>query len=607
VALAYTSSLDGAFVLDDIPAIVENPHIRSLTPLAHALAAPPGTTVSGRPIVSLTLAVNYALSPAAPGTAPDVRGYHLLNLTIHVLAGLALFGAARRTFVTAPLADRFGPAATPLAGSIALLWLLHPLQTAAVTYVVQRAESLMGLFLLLTLYCAIRADGGARGWRIGAVAACALGMGTKEVMVAAPLVVLAWDWLFAARGEGGFGAVWARRRGLYAGLAATWLILAVIVSSGPRTGSVGFGFEGWPWWRYLATQAGVILYYLRLSIVPSPLVLDYGWPAAPSLADALPELAAVATLLVATIFALARRHAAAFAGALFFLVLAPTSSVLPIATEVAAEHRMYLPLAAIVSLAVAGAFVAGRRAAVPRSAGFFAVAVVAAILGSLTHARNEDYSSEERIWLDTIRKRPSNPRARVNYSVVLLARGHATDAEPHLRAALAVDPDDEDAHLALGAALCSTGRCGEGLTHLQRAAELDPDDPNAVRNLAEAHAAEGQRREAAAYFRRAVELLPEDVFVLNQASWLLATAPEDDVRDGTAALAMAERAVRLTGGRDPVSLDSLAVAYAELGRLEEAREAIRKALAAAQAVGPQQLEGQLRQHLMAIEAGQRIR
>jgi hypothetical protein len=70
---------------------------------------------------------------------------------------------------------------------------------------------------------------------------------------------------------------------------------------------------------------------------------------------------------------------------------------------------------------------------------------------------------------------------------------------------------------------------------------------------------------------------------------------------------MAERAVRLTGGRDPVSLDSLAVAYAELGRLEEAREAIRKALAAAQAVGPQQLEGQLRQHLMAIEAGQRIR
>jgi tetratricopeptide (TPR) repeat protein len=94
-----------------------------------------------------------------------------------------------------------------------------------------------------------------------------------------------------------------------------------------------------------------------------------------------------------------------------------------------------------------------------------------------------------------------------------------------------------------------------------------------VRNLAEAHAAEGQRREAAAYFRRAVELLPEDVFVLNQASWLLATAPEDDVRDGTAALAMAQRAVGLTGGRDPMSLDSLAVAYAELGRLEEAREA----------------------------------
>jgi Flp pilus assembly protein TadD len=558
-------------------------------------------------VVSLTLALNYALSTSAPTDAPAVRGYHVVNLAIHILAGLTLFGIVRRTFLSPRLADRLAMSATPLAGVIALLWLVHPLQTASVTYIVQRAESLMGLFLLLTLYGAIRAHDGSRGWGIVAVLACALGMGSKEVMVVAPLVVLAWDWLFACRAMEPFGSVWRRRWQLYGGLAGTWLVLAVNVASGPRGGSVGFGFEQWPWWRYLATQAGVILHYLRLAAVPMPLVLDYGWPATPSLTAGLPAITAVATLVAVTVVGLIRRHPAAFAGALFFLVLAPSSSVLPIVTEVAAEHRMYVPLAAIVSLAVVGAFAAGRRARFPKVAGLAAVVLVAGSLGALTHRRNEDYSSEERIWLDTIRKRPANPRARVNYAVLLLDRGEVTAAEPHLRAAVALDPDEEDAHLALGAALCSTGRCGEGVEHLKRAAALDPSDPNAARNLAEAHAAHGQRREAAAYFRRAVELLPDDVFVLNQASWLLATAPEDDVRDGETALAMAARAVRLTGEHDPVSLDSLAVAQAELGRFEAARVSIRRAVAAAQAAGAKDLEAQLAGHLRAIDAGERIR
>src|ERR1035438_1270270 len=103
---------------------------------------PIDTSASGRPILNLSLAANYAVG----GTA--VWGYHAVNLAIHVLAGLTLFGIVRRTF-----APRTGAAAVFVAFLAALLWALHPLQTESVTYIVQRAESLMGLFYLLTLYC----------------------------------------------------------------------------------------------------------------------------------------------------------------------------------------------------------------------------------------------------------------------------------------------------------------------------------------------------------------------------------------------------------------------------------------------------------------------
>ncbi len=145
------------------------------------------------------------------------------------------------------------------------------------------------------------------------------------------------------------------------------------------------------------------------------------------------------------------------------------------------------------------------------------------------------------------------------------------------------------------------------MTHLERAAELDPRDPNAARNLAEAHASLGHAREAAENFRRAVALNPDDVFLLNQASWLLATVVDDDVRDGPAALTMAERAVRLTNRHDPTSLDTLAVAYAALNRFDDARGAIREALAAAQSRNEHALEAELQRHAAMFDAGQPIR
>ena len=247
---AWSNSFHGAFVLDDIPTIVSNPSIRRLGDVGAVLSPPKmGLPVTGRPLVNLTLALNYAVS----GT--QVWSYHALNLVIHVLAGLTLFGIARRTLrlcsgqvpnqgQTAGDVGRGHPTpsqspgraasgdaalqsdATSLALAMALLWTVHPLQTEAVTYVVQRAESLMGLLYLLTLYCFIRgtesdanrADSrnaripghqGGASWYALAFLACLLGMATKEVMVSAPLIVLLYDRTFLA---GSFRAAWRQRR-----------------------------------------------------------------------------------------------------------------------------------------------------------------------------------------------------------------------------------------------------------------------------------------------------------------------------------------------------------------------------------------------------------
>ena len=348
-AAAYFSSLHGVFIFDDKPAIVENPAIRQLWPLGPILRGP-------RPVADLTFAVNYAIGDF------HVIGYHLVNLAVHILAALTLFGIVRRTLSLPPLAERFGSAASALALAVALLWMAHPLQTESVTYIVQRAESLMGLFYLLTLYCAIRGFSSPdhrAPWHAAAVAACALGMAVKPVMVSAPLVVLAYDRLFVAPS---LKSALRRSGRLYLGLAATWLILALLVSRYPAgQPTAGFGMELLTPWQYARTQFGVIAHYLALSFRPWPLCLDYGWPVAWDVRDILPPALLVLALAGATLACLRRASPLAFPGVWFFLILAPTSSVMPI-HDLCFEHRMYLPLAAVVALTVTGAYAAGRRA-----------------------------------------------------------------------------------------------------------------------------------------------------------------------------------------------------------------------------------------------------
>lgn len=506
--LAYIGTVGTPFLYDDYNAIVENPHVRSLWPLSQAMSAPDESTVAGRPVAALSLALNYAVSGVKPWS------YHLVNILVHLLCALTLYGIARRTLAAPRIAPLGAAPAEGWAFAVALVWLLHPLHTEVVTYVSTRTEALVGLFYLTSLYAVIRGSGDERRasrWYAAAVAASALAMGSKEVAVTLPLVVLLYDGIFLSEG---FAAALARRRGLYAGLAATWLILIALVAASPRGETVGLHFAGLTPLDYARTQVAVIWHYLRLAVWPHPLVLDYfDWPVARSFSAGvwlglLPLLA----LVLGSLLLIARRSWLGFLGGWFFAILAPSSSVIPIASEIAAERRMYLPLVAVVALALAGLWTAAARAAGSRGATAFAAATaaVALALGALTVSRNRDYRDEITIWQRTVADRPGNVRALQNLGAALAHHGRPQEAVPFLERALAIDPYAEYALENLGLIRLEEGRAAEAVTLLSRRLERRPDDGISHLNLAKALLATGDSAGALAALETAVRLLPDN-------------------------------------------------------------------------------------------------
>lgn len=504
--LAYHNSFQGPFIYDDVPSIPGNPHIRHLWPIWQAMSAPPGSPVAGRPVVCLTLALNYAWGGL------NVWGYHAFNLTIHLVSALVLFGILRRTFQGEKLRDRFGAVAVWLAGAIALIWEVHPLQTESVTYIVQRTESLMGLFLLLTLYGVLRSSQSSRPrvWQAAAIVSCALGMGSKEVMVSAPLIVLLYDRVFLASS---FRELWQRHRGLYAGLAGTWLMLAGLVVMTPRE-MTGFGMENLTAWNYLKTEAGVLVYYLRLGLWPHPLVIDYSdWPVTGSLKDGFVSGLAVAVLLGATVWAFRRRPWIGFLGAWFFLILAPTSSFMPSVGEVAAERRMYLPLAAVVALVVGGGWrvlagLSGDRPGVRPTERLAAATLLAVVLtlSWLTLRRNEDYRSDVSIWSSVVAHRPHNTRALVNLGTALMRSGRADEALARYEAAARIDPNNSDAQFNLGLTLAGRNQLDAALVHLKEAVRIVPRSAFARYNLGAVLAQRGDLAAASQHLAESLQI-----------------------------------------------------------------------------------------------------
>jgi len=566
----FANGLDGELVYDDRRAILDVRYIQQLWPPWVPLWAEAELPVAGRPLASLSLALNHAWG----GT--EVRGYHVVNLAIHVGCALLLFAVVRETLRRPVLGERFGADATAIAGASALLWAVHPLQTECVSYVVARTESLMAFFYLATLYAAIRADvapePAARRLRGAAVAACFAGMLCKEAMVTAPFVVVAWDWAFRSED---FGRVAARRRGLWAGLFASWGALALLLASAPRGASVGFDLGVSPL-QYLANQAELIVEYAQRVLWPEPLLIHYGSARDLPLAEVAPEALGLALAFAASAWALWRRSALGFLGVAFFALLSPTSSFVPIVTEVGSERRMYLPLATWTVAAATLGHLALARLPGPASrrwrSGVAAVllAVVALALAARSRDRNEDYRTREALWRAQIEDAPEIPEGWCALGRVLDQRGELAAAADHYVRALWIDPDSLEARVNLGALRWRQGQHYEARRQFEEALRRHGEEPFVLANLGLLAREEGDLERASRHFERAIEIDPEEPVALLGLAEILTDHPDAARRDPERAVELAERSCHATSFADLRALEGWSAALAAAGQAPEA-------------------------------------
>jgi len=564
--LTYANSLSGPFIFDDRATVLDNASIRDLRNIGAVLAPPTETPVAGRPLVNATFAINYALDGL------DVAGYHVVNIALHLLCAALVFAIVRRTMTSLKPETRFQDYGDDLAFASALIWVVHPLNSEVVNYLSQRSESLLGVFYLLTLFASIRAADAERKWvwQTLAIVSSALGMACKESMVTAPLMVVLYDRIFVF--DSIKRAIQSRWR-LYAGLAATWMLLAALIATAPRTLSAGFSAHDAAPWTYLLNQTVMIARYLQLAIWPHALVTYYGWPLPLTLASVWPYVLLVVALLALTVVALFRWPKAGFLGVWFFVTLAPTSSIVPIVTEVGAERRMYLPLIALVVLAVAGVvytwnLVQRRNRLVPA---VILLAVVVA-LGTRTTARNREYTSSLTLAETTVERWPT-PAAHSMYGTELAAAGRFSEAESHLRAAAPVYPP---ARYYLANVLANTGKPAEAIALFQ---EFIRSQPPALAQvllarglLAGLFMKEGRWPEAAEQYRSVLASAPSDVDT--RAALANALLRQQSFDEAIAQY----RSVVAARPADGSALAGLGIALSATGKLEEAIGVFRQAI-----------------------------
>lgn len=556
VALAsltvYLNSFQGAFLFDDFDNIVEERRIREWPSWSFLLE-------SRRPVVTLSLAANYAISGS------QVWSYHVFNVAVHIFAALTLFGLVRRTLLSHSRPGGLAGSASWFALSVSLIWSVHPLLTQSVSYIIQRGESVMGLFYLLTLYCLLRsANSSPRAvWQVAAVLSCSLGMASKPVMVTAPIMALLFDRFFLSRS---FSGAFRERTWLYVGLSCTWCVLLIcgVVQSvfSPETQStVGFGVQGTTPRQYALTQIGVMVHYLKLAFWPASLCLDYTWPVATTFAEVGVPAAVLLVVPAMCVFSLRRAPWVAFCGLFFFVILAPTSSIVPI-QDVIFEHRMYLPLAAVVVVSLAGGnrlvtFLCAQRSGAPRVRRIVSTAAVVAlavVFGILTINRNRDYRYAARMWTDVVAKQPTSARAYFNLGNALSGEnnfaeaarayrrslelrplprtsgrlaetlsklGQSDEAIAIAREVLRTNPDHAEGYSLLGSLLVQQNQFAEAAPLLRTAVTLDPTDADAHSNIGVVLGSNGQFAEALSAFGEAARLEPDSIDVRENLAFTL--------------------------------------------------------------------------------------
>jgi len=517
--LAYSNTLYVPFLFDDIREIAGDPALRNLS-----LFADP-SMLGTRYIARLSFALNYALHGL------NVVGYHVVNIAIHLAGALLVYWLVILTFSTPAVKDsRMNDSSKMIALFSALFFACHPIQTEAVTYIVQRLASLAALFCLFSISAYAKArlsiqegrsNMASLSWYAASLLSAVLAMKTKEFSFTLPVLIALYEFMFF-RGD-------IRKRALYLfPMLLTMLIIPLSVLSvskplGEVVGDVNKATRmGSDLMRshYLFTQFSVVTTYVRLLFLPVNQNLNYDYPLMSSFFNTRVLLSFLFLLSIFVIgiylfFRYRRRapHATLISFGIFwfFLTLSVESSIIPIA-DVIFEHRLYLPSVGFFMALVTSVFwLVGRvRTAYPATAKAVLpalAAIVVALTGATLH-RNHIWKDGITFWSDVVQKSPNLAGPRNNLGNAFAEIGLTDKAIEQYRIILIRYPNDADAHHNMGVSLASKGMTEKAIEQYQTALRSRPDNYDTHFNLGAAYFSQGLTGKAIEEYQKALASRP---------------------------------------------------------------------------------------------------
>jgi len=465
----YGPALHGPFVFDDIDLPYHLPNY------PNGLRAWIGGV---RPALMISYWINYRLST-------ETFFFHVCNVILHVANSFLVFFIVRKLLQLADraAAESASPASAPpsaatgasranlLPGFAAAVFLLHPVQTEAVSYVAGRSEDLSVLFFYAAFTVFLYRRLPAASWKVALAVLAFFGAAvlTKEHTLVLPGLLLLTDYYW----NPGFSWSGIRRNWrIYAPMALAGILgMALVAKVLAHAGTAGFRVKDFTWYQYWFTECRAFFVYLRLLVYPAGQNLDHDYAISRNILDhgAIFAMAAILVLAAAAFYFRKRYPLASYGFFAYLLLMAPTSSFVPIQDPLA-ERRLYLPIIGMLLVAVAAL---QRIRLDPRKlAG--AMGCAAALLAVLTYQRNELWASDIALWEDSVHKSPANARAHFQLAHTYYTYGRLPDALTQYAEAARLKPPTYELLYDWGLTYSDAGQPEEALAKLRQAAAREP-------------------------------------------------------------------------------------------------------------------------------------